>query len=409
MPQKTKPKFSVIIPTYNRAHLLPFALQSVLQQTVEDFEIVISNGGSTDNTAEVVKNFDDPRIRYFESESRLPVGDNYQNGLNHTRGEYITFLSDDDAYTPELLSTVKKTFESTTADIVSYQYCRYYHDVLYEFDRSIPKNSLLIHEYDGNLTEFSGQEAVEQALAGAALSTVPKHPRYITPYLSNATYHRSIFDKLLNIRNNLFDFVPPDMYLAVAVFYLAETYVCLDLPLLVWSSWAGNMSMASTRRNSNIKEHNRQMMKGRNLRFTPLKFPLYFNCSVECALTAADDFKVDPDSFEWAVYFKTIYENFVYLRSTGVDLKDEMDEFERVLASQPDTVKASVEEFRGDTGFRFRSYLNIHTPRFAAFARRCFKLRKQMNATIIPGETANFSSVSSAAKNVFSNQSKLSL
>src|SRR5690606_31074340 len=167
------PLFSVVIPTYNRAELLRFAIESVLQQTFDDFEIVISNGGSTDHTRDVVAEFNDDRIRYFESKERLPVGENYQNGLNHASGEFITFLSDDDAYTPNLLETVKAVFDEEDPDIVGYPYCRYYHDDIYEFDTEIPKNSLLISAHDGARTRFLAAEALEQVRSMHGLSSAP--------------------------------------------------------------------------------------------------------------------------------------------------------------------------------------------------------------------------------------------
>ncbi len=85
---KSTPYFSIAMPTFNRAELLRLAIQSVLGQTFGDFEVVISNGGSTDGTRSVVEGFDDARIRYFESDARRSIGDNYQTALDQTRGEY---------------------------------------------------------------------------------------------------------------------------------------------------------------------------------------------------------------------------------------------------------------------------------------------------------------------------------
>ena len=89
------PKVSVVIPTYNRARFIDEAIQSVLAQTFVDFEIVIVDDGSTDNTKEVVDSFKDHRIRYTYQENQgLPAAGN--RGFELSRGEYIAFFSSDD-------------------------------------------------------------------------------------------------------------------------------------------------------------------------------------------------------------------------------------------------------------------------------------------------------------------------
>ncbi|HEX8639024.1 MAG TPA: glycosyltransferase family 2 protein, partial [Pyrinomonadaceae bacterium] len=66
-----KPFFSVVIPTRNRAQLLKHAIQSVLDQTFTDFEVIVSNNFSVDNTKEVVNSYADERVRYFEAPRSL--------------------------------------------------------------------------------------------------------------------------------------------------------------------------------------------------------------------------------------------------------------------------------------------------------------------------------------------------
>lgn len=94
-----KPLVSVVTPTYNRAHTLGKAIRSVLNQTYENWEMIIVDDGSTDDTKKLVQSFTDARIRYFVKENGGPSqARNY--GLTHASGDWIMYLDSDD----ELLS-----------------------------------------------------------------------------------------------------------------------------------------------------------------------------------------------------------------------------------------------------------------------------------------------------------------
>lgn len=80
------PTVSVVIPTYNRAHLLGRAIQSVLNQTYHDFEIIVVDDGSTDNTEKVVKSFNDPRIHYIRHDQNRGGSAARNTGIKMARG-----------------------------------------------------------------------------------------------------------------------------------------------------------------------------------------------------------------------------------------------------------------------------------------------------------------------------------
>lgn len=94
---------SVIIPTYNRAHLLGRAIQSVLAQTYEDFEIIVVDDASTDVTEQVVKSFADDRINYIRHQKNKGGSSARNTGIKAAKGEFIAFLDSDDEWVPKKL------------------------------------------------------------------------------------------------------------------------------------------------------------------------------------------------------------------------------------------------------------------------------------------------------------------
>ena len=97
------PKVSVVIPTKNRAHYVSSAIQSVLDQTFGDFEIIVVDGASTDNTREVIAKFDDERVRYIREKKDRGVSASRNIGIRRSRGKFIAFLDDDDLWMPTKL------------------------------------------------------------------------------------------------------------------------------------------------------------------------------------------------------------------------------------------------------------------------------------------------------------------
>ena len=99
--------FSVVLPTFNRSDFIPGAINSLLNQTCDDWELIIIDDGSTDNTKEVVEQFSkrDPRIKYFyQKNSERSAARN--NGINKTKGNYICFIDSDDLYEDSYLNSL---------------------------------------------------------------------------------------------------------------------------------------------------------------------------------------------------------------------------------------------------------------------------------------------------------------
>src|SRR3989344_656448 len=97
------PKVSVIIPSYNHVRYIKAAIESVLEQTLHDFEIVICDDGSTDNTVNEIKKISDKRIKLFTFVKNRGTSATINECLQHTSGEYIAHLNSDDRLLPNKL------------------------------------------------------------------------------------------------------------------------------------------------------------------------------------------------------------------------------------------------------------------------------------------------------------------
>ena len=106
MPESNIPKVSVCIPTYNNANFLRQAVESVLGQSYQDFEIVIVDNCSADHTGILVEELqkdNDGRIRFFKNGQNIGITGNFNKCLKYAEGENIKFLCSDDVLLPECL------------------------------------------------------------------------------------------------------------------------------------------------------------------------------------------------------------------------------------------------------------------------------------------------------------------
>lgn len=94
-------KISVVTASYNYQDYIKDTIQSVLNQTYQDWELIIIDDCSTDNSVEVIKSFKDPRIKLFINEKNIGLKETVQRGIKKASGEWIVFLESDDIITPD--------------------------------------------------------------------------------------------------------------------------------------------------------------------------------------------------------------------------------------------------------------------------------------------------------------------
>ncbi len=111
------PTVSVIIPTHNRNGFLRSAIESVLNQTFQAFEIIVVDDASSEDVQGMVKGFHDRRVRCIRHEINKGEAGARNTGLIHAQGEYIAFLDDDDVWFPEKLGLQVRALDNSASKV----------------------------------------------------------------------------------------------------------------------------------------------------------------------------------------------------------------------------------------------------------------------------------------------------
>lgn len=114
------PLVSVLIPTYNRPDLLKHAVQSAVLQSCSDVEILVQDDGSDRSPEEVVSGFNDPRISFRRNDTNLGMALNWKALALRARGKYVAFLSDDDVWERDYLSTLVAKLEEAPDRVIAF-------------------------------------------------------------------------------------------------------------------------------------------------------------------------------------------------------------------------------------------------------------------------------------------------
>jgi glycosyltransferase involved in cell wall biosynthesis len=165
---------SVIVRTFNRAYSIGKAIRSALRQAYDDFEILVVDDGSTDNTSQVVQSFSDHRIRLLRHDSNRGVGAACNTGIAAAQGEYVAWLDSDDAWRPQKLERqVQFLSQHPETDAV-------FSDVyMHEVDRDVPSLTEYMKVFQKCLNgKAHGAEVVvaQRAMYLCLLEEVPIKP-----------------------------------------------------------------------------------------------------------------------------------------------------------------------------------------------------------------------------------------
>lgn len=235
-------RYSIIIPTRERADVLQWALKTCTMQAYENLEIIVSDNYSQDNTEQIVKSTGDTRIRYYNTEQRLSMSHNWEFALEKATGDYITILGDDDGFVPNAIEDINKILSKAKSDALCWHQSRYFW----------PGNVVYPHELFVVL-----RNRVVSINAYDNLCKVINHQKHYSsnPWLYSGFVHKSVIEKVkANSKGIFFHSMIPDVYSGLAIGSQIDTYMYSTGAFSI----AGNSSHSNGMSCISSKEKNRE-------------------------------------------------------------------------------------------------------------------------------------------------------
>jgi len=220
-----KTKFTVIVPTRERPDTLYHCLQTIVRQRYSNFDILVSDNFSQDNTEQVVRSIGDSRIRYINTGRRVGPSRNFDFALSHVKDGWITYLGDDDGLLPNALALANSVIRETGCKALASSYHIYTWPNFVGVRGASPPNSLYIRTARGYRIRNTKVE-LRQLLKGELdYFELPGVYRNFAEY--------ETVNRLRDDSGYFFRSRNPDLYGAVALSLALEHYAYLSEPLNV--------------------------------------------------------------------------------------------------------------------------------------------------------------------------------
>lgn len=283
-------KYSIVIPTKNRAYYLKYAIKSVLSSQRQDIELVVSNNFSSDETSKILSEINDPRMRVVSPDIALPMAAHYEFAISKATGVWITILGDDDAVMPYIFESLDKyILNYSNVDIISSARAYYF----WEGCENMYGDLVVAYSSKFKDKIRSTKNDLYKALLG--LRNFTDMPQLYT----TGIIKKSLYEEIkLKCSGYFYYSIIPDIYSAVAICLARNSYLRIEEPLF----WTGtsNKSMGISNRIYLEAKHFTEKLKNNSIRIpkkisADISYYLHLNnfscmyiyeCLLQCPLTS---------------------------------------------------------------------------------------------------------------------------
>jgi hypothetical protein len=337
------PLFSILIPTRNRAPLLKSALQSLRRQTFDDFEVIVSDDHSADDTPQVVAGFGDARFRLVHPSTPLTMAEHYDFVASQARGEYVNFLPDRSVLYQSALSELANVIAQRKPPLLAWNNDRY-DDVTAE-DRKL-------HQYcrTGRLVDYPSEDLLRLHF-DFHLPAV----NFSVASPASSACHRSVVEKVRAASGGRLVFpCIPDITYSVSVLLMVSTLTYYDRSLSVGAGYSASIGANLSR----TREQGFQRLTGANHEAgqrTPCK-GLLLNANL-----VADDLlmlkemhpqRLEKYNLNYVRYFEKMLVEIINIESGGGEATKEWEGFEAGLRHMPSELRLHMGNLQWTQKFR---------------------------------------------------------
>lgn len=323
-------KFTILIPTRERADTLKYTILTCLNQTYQNLEIIVSDNCSTDNTHLIVKEFNDSRLKYINTNKRVSMSENFDFALSQVKDGYVMFIGDDDGILPNCLEYVNEIINTTKVEAVVS------HNAFYTWPGTRIPNQLFWSPNSGYEIRNS-KEWIRKYLSFRMLYTFDLPGAYC------GFVKRAVFEK--NSKDGyFFRSSTPDAYSALAVAFGTDKYVFSHTPFAVHGSSArSNGGAYLSTKKSNEGEESKLFFKENKIPVHPsvVMTKSFRVCSLETFLRLSDAF---PDMVKGFDINWKLFLSYVLTERTETT-KEEIEEAVKKMCKMHNVNYDEIESF----------------------------------------------------------------
>lgn len=241
--------FSIVIPTRERCETLRHSIAACLLSDYPNFEIVVHDNASLDQTKDVVLSFSDKRVVYARSEKRVSMRMNFEAALDHVKNDYVIYIGDDDSVLPSCLHILDQIIKKHSVKAMSWEVPGYLWPSADAPGFLNLKRKKVFGDY-----EIKKTERIRRDLLSAS------RPNYIKcPLLYHGCVSREVIEHSRSILGNYFHYHIPDLFAAVSNLFQIDEFAKIQHPLSIsgWSSASNGRSQFNGTKGDSTAEFSR--------------------------------------------------------------------------------------------------------------------------------------------------------